>query len=302
MKRSFLLLVQVVCAIAGISSQGQMPIVIFDFEAKTDDQKRNAEIVSDYVRTVFIKTGTYQVISRSQLDRILQEYSFQQSGITSEKDAIAIGKMLNARKAVTGSIGKFGTKLIVNIQMIDLETASFNYAETVTAKSEDALLEEITRKVGAIAEGRRAETDRETGKAAESEGPSPAWGLGAGLWGGAFAFAEFPILGSSFFSAALNVGAPSIGAALRWNFTGGGVRKGIYLHLGVDFTWMTMVMPDLVPFYFAATVAPGFKLGFKTWYVDLSAGFSLPVVYQPVVTKLMVIPPIGGSLRFGFML
>ncbi len=90
--------------------------------------------LSNRLRTELFKTGEFTVIERSQMDLILQEQGFQQSGCTSSECAVDIGQMLNVQKMVAGSIDKVGNVYVADVRLIDVQSG-----EISRAASEDCI-------------------------------------------------------------------------------------------------------------------------------------------------------------------
>ncbi|MGH7754030.1 MAG: CsgG/HfaB family protein, partial [Gemmatimonadales bacterium] len=64
--------------------------------------------VADMIVTDLVRNGTYSVVERSQLDRILGEQNFQQSGRADPSTAAQIGRLLGVDAIIIGSITEFG--------------------------------------------------------------------------------------------------------------------------------------------------------------------------------------------------
>jgi curli biogenesis system outer membrane secretion channel CsgG len=64
--------------------------------------------IADMVVTDLVRNGTYSVIERKQLDRILQEQNFQQSGRSDPSSAVRLAKLLGVDAIIIGSITQFG--------------------------------------------------------------------------------------------------------------------------------------------------------------------------------------------------
>jgi hypothetical protein len=79
--------------------------------------------ISDRLRGELINTGKYTIIERGQMDAILKEQGFQQSGACSEATCIVeVGQLLAVHKMVGGSIGKVGKAYSINLKIIDVAT------------------------------------------------------------------------------------------------------------------------------------------------------------------------------------
>jgi len=64
--------------------------------------------IADMLVTDLVRNGTYSVIERKQLDRVLGEQNFQQSGRADASTAAQLGRILGVDAIVIGSITQFG--------------------------------------------------------------------------------------------------------------------------------------------------------------------------------------------------
>jgi curli biogenesis system outer membrane secretion channel CsgG len=64
--------------------------------------------IADMLVTELVRNGTYSVIERKQLDRVLGEQNFQQSGRADASTAAQLGRILGVDAIVIGSITQFG--------------------------------------------------------------------------------------------------------------------------------------------------------------------------------------------------
>ena len=67
-----------------------------------------ASVMGDKLRSELIATGKFQVIERGQMEEILKEQGFQQTGCTSSECAVQAGQLIGVNKLVAGSVGKVG--------------------------------------------------------------------------------------------------------------------------------------------------------------------------------------------------
>ena len=86
----------------------------------TETQKKK---VFNKLETELVNLETYEVISRSNVDKILKEQKFQMSGIIDEKYLIDIGEMLGAELIVLGNVGKVGNIYTVSARIVNSKTA-----------------------------------------------------------------------------------------------------------------------------------------------------------------------------------
>ena len=64
--------------------------------------------ISDMLVTALVSDGTYSVIEREMLDRILDEQDFANSGRANASSAAQIGQVLGVDAVITGSVTQFG--------------------------------------------------------------------------------------------------------------------------------------------------------------------------------------------------
>jgi curli biogenesis system outer membrane secretion channel CsgG len=64
--------------------------------------------IADMLVNQLVRNGTYSLVERKQLDRILQEQNFQQSGRADASTAAQLGRLLGVDAIVIGSITQFG--------------------------------------------------------------------------------------------------------------------------------------------------------------------------------------------------
>ena len=70
-------------------------IAILELEQK-GLSKQEAEILTDRLTTKMISLDKYQVVERNNMDKILREQKFQNSGCTDSECAVEIGQLINA--------------------------------------------------------------------------------------------------------------------------------------------------------------------------------------------------------------
>lgn len=141
MKNRFYLLSTFFILITFLSSANsfdKMRIAVMEFKA-VNVPRTTATVVSDIIRTEMINIGKYVIIERDQVNLILKETGFQQSGCTNESCAVKIGKLLSARKLLVGTISKLGKKYVINGRLVDVERGISEFGENVIADSEDEL-------------------------------------------------------------------------------------------------------------------------------------------------------------------
>ena len=83
----------------------------------------SALVVTDALSDELTRKGQVRVMERSQMEKILAERGFQQSGICDGSDcALAAGKLLAIDRMVVGSLGKLGDSYTLSVRSVDVAT------------------------------------------------------------------------------------------------------------------------------------------------------------------------------------
>ncbi|RMH63237.1 MAG: DUF2380 domain-containing protein [Calditrichaeota bacterium] len=81
-----------------------------------------AKTLTERLRSRLVNTGAFIVLEREQMNEILTEQGFQQSGCVSDECLVEIGRMVGVQQMVGGSIGKIGQTYTLDLRIIDVET------------------------------------------------------------------------------------------------------------------------------------------------------------------------------------
>ena len=91
-------------------SQEKVRIAVMNFENNSQWHwwgDRLGEAAADELVTQLFQTGKFSVVERSQINAVLAEQDFGQSGRVNPSQAADIGKILGVQVILTGSITKF---------------------------------------------------------------------------------------------------------------------------------------------------------------------------------------------------
>ena len=105
------------------------PIAVLTLEGK-GVTPQEAEILTERLRSALVQDGRYQVVERSQMETILAEQGFQQSGCMSNECLIQAGLILGVQQMVGGTVGKIGYSYAVDLRLFDVETSEIIKAVT----------------------------------------------------------------------------------------------------------------------------------------------------------------------------
>lgn len=97
-------------------------IAVLNLDA-IDITAQEAQILTKKLSSELVKQGKYNVLDRGEMESILQEQGFQQSGCTSSECAVEVGQLLGVQKMIAGSVGKLGSIFYVEVRMIDVSSS-----------------------------------------------------------------------------------------------------------------------------------------------------------------------------------
>ncbi len=120
-----------------------------------------AATLTDRLRSEMVDIGVFMVVERGQMEMILEEQGFQQTGCTSAECAVEVGKLLGVQKMVTGSIGKIGKLFTVDVRMFDVLTGGIERVSKRDHRGEVegllGLLEVVAKDLAGIKEEEKVE-------------------------------------------------------------------------------------------------------------------------------------------------
>ncbi len=125
------------------NAQDKFTAAVLDFEAR-GISALEAQTLTDRFSGELVNTNAVIMVERNQMDEILDEQGFQQSGCTSAECAAEIGAMLGVQKMISGSFGKLGNTYTIEAKMFSVETGQTERAVSKRYKGEiDGLLDQI---------------------------------------------------------------------------------------------------------------------------------------------------------------
>lgn len=137
-------------------------IAVQELKGKGMDQS-TASIISDRLRAECINTGVFRVMERAEMENILKEQGFQQTGACDEASCLVeVGQLLGVDRMVAGSIGKVGNFYTISLRMINVATGEILYTVNVDHKGsiEDVISEAICEAAGKLARSAGGDVSR----------------------------------------------------------------------------------------------------------------------------------------------
>ena len=96
-------------AVLCFSQQTKLNIAVNDLRGEGID-KSSANIISERIRSELINTGVFRVMERAEMQTILKEQGFQQSGACIDQQCLVqVGQLLGVDRIVAGSVGMIGS-------------------------------------------------------------------------------------------------------------------------------------------------------------------------------------------------
>lgn len=128
----------------GQTTEGKTTVAVLEFEGRGINQMEAATL-TDRMMSELVNTNAVIMVERNQMDEILSEQGFQQSGCTSSECAAEVGALLGVQNMVSGAFGKLGNSYTIDAKMFSVETGATVRAVTKTYKGEvDGLLNVIS--------------------------------------------------------------------------------------------------------------------------------------------------------------
>ncbi len=136
-----------------VQAQDKVAVAVLDLEGR-GISALEAATLTDRLRSEMVALGAFTVVERGQMEMILSEQGFQQTGCTSAECAVEVGKMLGVQAMVTGSIGKLGAMYTVDVRMFDVSTGQIGRISKrdVRGEVEELLgtLKQVTRDLAGL--------------------------------------------------------------------------------------------------------------------------------------------------------
>ncbi len=118
-------------------------VAVLPFEAGTISVS-DSRILQDALATEILGSGQARVLERAQVDKILAEQGFQESGACDRSDcAVKAGQMLGIDRVVVGSVGRLGTTWVLSARLVDVASGEVLKSST---RKQDGPIEALLAK------------------------------------------------------------------------------------------------------------------------------------------------------------
>jgi len=121
-----------------------------------------AQILSEALAAEMSRSGEVRLMERSQMDKILAEQGFQNSGACSGTEcAVEVGQILGIDRMVVGSVGHIGKTFVLSARMVNVGTGEVFRSSSRQAQGEiDQILTSLVPQVAQELLGRSPENRR----------------------------------------------------------------------------------------------------------------------------------------------
>lgn len=136
-------------ASGAFAQETEKPLVaVLPFSSRILDSSAIDGLMSA-MNSELVNTGAFRVMERSQMDGILREQGFRETGACDGADcAVEAGKILSVDEMVLGSVGKVGNTYTVSVRLVDVGTGEVLKSVTKNSRAEvDAILTDILPQV-----------------------------------------------------------------------------------------------------------------------------------------------------------
>ena len=145
-------------------------LAVFTFDDITPQRPEQGwgASLAEMLTTALINSGSYRLIERKQLQKVLEEQALGQSGALDAETAVVVGKIMNVDAIVVGSISALANAVEADARILNVETGeAIAAAHSRAASAEElrqmaeALAKEISNRAAAVPV--RAEADTTVG-------------------------------------------------------------------------------------------------------------------------------------------
>jgi len=116
-------------ALAAGATEVRPALAVADFTANNASGS-DAAVLTELVRAAVITDGTYTVVDKKDMDKVLAEQAFQKTGCTSEDCAVKLGKILNVQKMIVGTYSLLGNERFLTARIVDVESGRIERSAT----------------------------------------------------------------------------------------------------------------------------------------------------------------------------
>jgi len=108
----------------------KIAIAILDLDTKGEGLEQGVgQVLTEKIRDEFSTNKNFELVAREKLLELAREKAIQLSGITEDSTAVQVGKALNVKKIITGSVTRLGRTLTLYLKVVDVEREAVECSE-----------------------------------------------------------------------------------------------------------------------------------------------------------------------------
>jgi hypothetical protein len=151
-----LVIAAIVCGMAYFAYAQELPrlaVVEFDVNINTPKANRDAVTVRNLVESQMVATQKYQIITRTDIDKLLENQRIQVSGIGSAENIRKL-QLQNISYIVTGSVDAMDNDYLITVKLLDVSTGQFSHSANAFMNSSSRdLYNGVTQLINSFATG-----------------------------------------------------------------------------------------------------------------------------------------------------
>ncbi len=129
--------------VRGFAQAGdKVSLAVADFNA-VEVSSGDAVVAADLLRSALVQGGAFNLVEKANMEKILAEQAFQQTGCTTQECAVKLGKVLNVTYLAVGTFTKTMGEYFLSVRVVEVESARVVYTDEASAKAIGELREGI---------------------------------------------------------------------------------------------------------------------------------------------------------------
>ena len=152
MKKVFILLLLILVALPSIAQSIKPRVGVLDFTANNISLSE-AITIGEMFTSELVLSGKYDVVDRKNIESLMAEMEFQMSGCTDSSCAVEVGQILALDFMMYGSINKLGESFVINVYMINVETAQIEGTSRERFSTIEQSYDVMSAVIGKLIEG-----------------------------------------------------------------------------------------------------------------------------------------------------
>jgi len=138
----------------------RLAVVSFTTNINNEKTRADAITVRNLVESRMVATGRYTIITRDEIDKLLENQRIQVSAISSTEN-IKILRLENISYIITGSLDAMGNDYAVTVRVLDVSTGQYSYSDSeLMGSASRELFNGVTGLMARFVSGMSADGDR----------------------------------------------------------------------------------------------------------------------------------------------